>query len=164
MVLKGKNSFSISCNCGCGNTATFKVYDDVVVVSFLSSDFYNKQFSLTYSLDRKLKEILSIKYNKPFILSDIVISNEDLDDFISALESLKIEKDVENTKNTGFLYLDTNDMEECQCFELMLINKTSLIDSITLKTYRAYDIVLNKKSYEAFVKKCKQKLKKGDAK
>ena len=59
------------------------------------------------------------------------------------------------------MYLDTSDMEESQCFELMLINKTNLVDAITLKTYRAYDIVLNKKSYEAFTKKCKQKLKKG---
>lgn len=164
MILKGKNSFLVTCDCGCGNSVLFKAYDDSVVISFLSSDFYNKQFSLFDAIDKKLKEILSIKHKKPYILYDVIINKEDIKSFIDALESLDIKNNENQTKNTGFLYVDTSDMEECNCFELMLINKTNLIDTLKLKTYKAYDVTLNKKSYEIFITKCKQKLQKGDTK
>ena len=161
MVCKGNNSFVVACNCGCDNSMIVKVIDDVVFISFASSDFSIKQNGIDYFIDKikqKIEEIYCIKNHKKFYLSGVIVNVEEKDLFLEAINSIKVNDGATKISNSAIFEIDKED-EALGFFCLNLINKTPLKESLKGRTYRAYDIAMNKQQWDGFVKYSNNKLK-----
>lgn len=161
MVCVGKNSFIVSCSCGCDNTMIVKVLDDNVFISFAISEFYNKQFgieALIYNCKEKVKEIYCNLKHKKYYLKEIIIDSDEKEDLIKAFKSIEVEDGGDLCDIPVKLTVDTTYLEE-GTISIALINKTPLKEILKGKTYCSFDISLNKKQWEILVKNVCRKLK-----
>lgn len=84
-VLKSANEdeMIISCNCGCDESAHFKIDKDdeldlYCCMSFLSGNYYKEQDSPLWT---KLKKIMAIIRNKDYYYSDICMNKAEYEEF-----------------------------------------------------------------------------------
>jgi len=161
MICIGDNSFTISCDCGCDTTMIVKTMDDMVFISFSSSDFYNKQSGMRSLLNhtkQKFTEILYKIRHKEYCLSDILLGKKEKERFLKALSSIKVNSGEQKQTNSGYIKVEKEKICNDEILSIWLINKTSLKNILLGKTHRAYDICMNKEQWETFVKYCYKKL------
>lgn len=161
MICIGDNCFTVSCDCGCDTTMIVKTMDDIVFISFSSSDFYNKQSGINtviYKIKHKFNELLHKINKKEFCLTDIILGKNEKDKFLKAISSIKIVSGETKQINSGCIKIIKEKVGNDEITSIWLINKTSLKNIILGKTHRAYDICMNKEQWEKFVKYCNKKL------
>lgn len=159
MVYQGENSFVVTCNCHCDNSMIVKVLDDTVFITFVVSEFYNKQHSINnsiYNIKENIKHLYCIANHKKYYLNEIILDIKDKDIFINALNSIKVKDGGEKISNSALFEINID--KEFKCISLALLDKTPLIEILKGKTYRAFDIALNKKQWNSFVEYLKKEL------
>lgn len=154
MVYLGKNSFIVFCDCGCENAMKVTTFGDMVCISFLSSNFYSKQFSLKELITEKYKELSNLITKHKFVNMDILVNNSDKEDFIKALQSIKVKENIARFENDSYIRLDKSDLEDADMFAIELVSKMKVSKALSGKSFQTYDICMNKTQWNYFVNKC----------
>lgn len=99
MVLSNENKDTklviVNCDCGCDDAIQLKKlkFDSVdepeYYLSILTSQFYSKQSSLLKLIKQRLVSAWKMLTGKEYRLCEIILTKQDLDDFIKQLKELK---------------------------------------------------------------------------
>lgn len=96
---KDEKKIFVECSC---RTHGFEVSrfkdDDTVYLSLYTSNFYFKQDKFFARLWKKVKNIFSIIRGKEYRLDETVLTLEEVDGFIKALEKMKVVDENEKSK------------------------------------------------------------------
>lgn len=165
---KEKNSFTINCNCYCGNSLTFYSDFGVIWVDALENCFYSHQNNFKNNLIDKFYNSIKLLNKKPIYIQDICLSKKEVENFLNNLEELcknlpdEELEEYENDKTKSTLHLSCCDFdnENNKLFILDLKTKLTFKDLITNKEYRQYNTTMTKKECLTFIKKAKRFLKK----
>ena len=152
MITVGKDEFIISCNCGCANIE-FKKSNNYIYISVNRSEFYNKQHDPIYREKKQIQKIYCNILKKNNSLLDLVIEENEIEDFLDALKTLNIEQDEIKATNDSYLKLEKEQFYNINNYILVLYNKQNL-KNLIFKEFYSYELVLNKQQYEKFIELC----------
>lgn len=148
-------SFIISCNCCCGNSLLFKIYDNEIIISSLSDNFYNKQRCLN-NLKSKVENIENIILNKTIYNGECILTEEDMTEFLELARKLNFsdKPNNEKTKRESCLSILKITISENKFeYSMFLKPKQKLIKYFLNKEFFSYQTSYTKKEWEYFLDK-----------
>jgi len=156
MVYTKDNSLVVTCNCGCNAIMTVKVIDELVFISFASSDYYTYQSNFLYGIANKANVFIHNLLNRAYYLTSLCLTDGDMADFISAINLITVKDGGEICDNTGVIEL-SKDTDFPSLGFISLISHSNLYDILRGRVYRDYEIVFNKEQWENFKQYAKRK-------
>jgi hypothetical protein len=94
-VLKSKDDreIIINCICGCDDSVHIKIdkedYECYCIITYLNGNFYRDQKSVFNTFIKKLKKIWAIIRNKDYYYSDIILNEEEFEEFRDYINQIK---------------------------------------------------------------------------
>lgn len=167
MVLKEKNKVILSCNCcnniGCGNLIIFTQAHDRIWISCNVSEFHIKQFDFKYFLEKKLERIKRSLKNKYNYFGEVILSEEELKDFLQYLKKITLEiKEEDEYKEKTKLNITKERQviknNEYIDFIVNLKGKISLLEILKNKEYKYYETSYSKKEMLKYIEKLEKQL------
>ena len=165
MVYFKYNTIVITCSCGCDSGIHILEMDGCVYISAFSGMFYTEQNKFSfYAIRRRAEDIIKYLKGKPVYGIDVCLKKSDAEDFLNAITSLIVEDTEEGKEkhdNYGYIRFEEEVMDDIEIrdedrfFFLSIIKKRNK-SVFNGHLYRMFDIVLTKKEWECFVKKCKK--------
>ena len=152
--------FSVTCSCGCEDGFVFRELDGSLFISSVSSDFYMLQTNSWNKFIKNLKEYIFLSHRKRFILKDICVKKEDIENLLDYLNSIYDKLNDDEVDNISKLIIVREDFKEYNYtdYSIELISRAKNAKEIFFKTHRKYDLVLNKKETKKLIKYCKKAL------
>ena len=145
----------IICPCGCGSGVTFERLDEKdtsVGVSFISSDFYNRQ-----GLFRNVSLGIDLIRGKR-LLKDIWVERKEVEELQEYLLSLNLEgEDLPDNYSHIIVEYDSD-----FGFGIQLISDVSLKDAVCCKGHRAYSLTMNDRVRNELIKSIDKALTRAD--
>ena len=140
------------CDCGCSGF-NFQLFDDTVFISVYGSNFYSYQNPGRLNRRAFFKKLL----RKENVISDVILSKEEVKELLEALESFQFSQDDGETyQNESHLELSPLKWDDITEYELLLIYEGNLSSIIRHKTYRGFEIALKEKEFNSLIKNMKE--------
>lgn len=86
-----KDAMSVTCDCSCGNGMELIVNRDTgcyALITAMNGNFYRDQNGMFRALKKKLEKIWCIIRNKDFCYSEIIMSEEQFNNFKDVINTL----------------------------------------------------------------------------
>ena len=175
MVLRGGNEVIVTCNCGCDTSIDFKKNFNLIWVSTLSGDFYNKQAPLFGGLKEIYRNLKNRHKNKGRkFLSEVCMTEQEIIDMVYALEDLIEDMDDSKLEEGDLLDLQRTDRSTLHMTDLKLdedglfpkyreytleLESHSSLKDIIFHGHRQYDESYSRAEMELFIKKVRRLLR-----
>ena len=87
----------VNCNCGCDEEIHIKKFidpeikdiDEEYYLSIHTSKFYSKQGGIFRLIGHRIKLAFKMLFGKEYLLCDLVLNRNEIDEFIKGLEEIK---------------------------------------------------------------------------
>ena len=101
MILTNSNKYTkiikINCDCGCDEEIQIKKFNDDEIkpeemeyyMSIHTSKFYSEQKGIFRLIGHRIKLAFKMLFGKEYLLCDLVLNKNDIDEFIKGLEEIK---------------------------------------------------------------------------